>query len=36
MDYGDLGVFNDGIACTPRLDALICEDACLGQNYPNV
>ena len=35
MYYGDLGVFNDGMACTSHLDALIYEDVRLSQNYPN-
>lgn len=32
IGYGDLGVFNDGMACRPHLDALIYEDVCLNHN----
>ncbi|MDP6702053.1 MAG: sulfatase-like hydrolase/transferase, partial [Candidatus Latescibacteria bacterium] len=33
MGYGDFGVFNDGPARTPHLDALVDEGACLAQHY---
>ncbi len=33
MGYGDFGVFNDGTASTPRLDALVDESICLAQHY---
>ena len=33
MGYGDLGVFNDGTASTPHLDALVDESVCLAQHY---
>ena len=33
MGYGDFGVFNDGPARTPRLDALVEESVCLTQHY---
>ena len=33
MGYGDFGVFNDGPARTPHLDALVAEGVCLTQHY---
>ena len=33
MGYGDFGVFNDGPARTPHLDALVGEGVCLTQHY---
>ena len=33
MGYGDFGVFNDGAARTPHLDALVGESLCLTQHY---
>ena len=33
MGYGDFGVFNDGPAQTPHLDALVGEGVCLTQHY---
>lgn len=33
MGYGDFGVFNDGTARTPHLDALVEESICLTQHY---
>jgi arylsulfatase A-like enzyme len=33
MGYGDFGVFNDGSAHTPNLDALVDEGLCLSQHY---
>lgn len=33
MGYGDFGVFNDGPARTPHLDALVGEGLCLTQHY---
>ena len=33
MGYGDFGVFNDGPAQTPYLDALVEESICLTQHY---
>ncbi|MCE2450709.1 MAG: sulfatase-like hydrolase/transferase [Candidatus Latescibacteria bacterium] len=33
MGYGDFGVFNDGPAKTPHLDALVGEGVCLTQHY---
>ncbi len=33
MGYGDFGLFNDGPARTPHLDALAAEGLCLGQHY---
>jgi len=33
MGYGDFGVFNDGSARTPHLDALVAESLCLTQHY---
>ena len=33
MGYGDFGVFNDQISCTPHLDALVDEGLCLTQHY---
>ena len=33
MGYGDFGVFNDGPAQTPFLDALVDEGVCLTQHY---
>ena len=33
MGYGDFGVFNDGPARTPHLDALVGEGMCLTQHY---
>ena len=32
MGYGDFGVFNDQISCTPTLDALVDEGVCLTQH----
>lgn len=33
MGYGDFGIFNDQISCTPHLDALVEEGICLTQHY---
>lgn len=33
MGYGDFGVFNDGHARTPHLDALVGQSVCLTQHY---
>jgi arylsulfatase A len=33
MGYGDFGVFGDGSARTPTLDALVAESVCLTQHY---
>ena len=33
MGYGDFGVFNDGPARTPCLDALVEDGVCLTQHY---
>ena len=33
MGYGDFGIFNDQISCTPNLDALVNEGVCLTQHY---
>ncbi len=33
MGYGDFGVFNDQISCTPHLDALVDQGICLTQHY---
>ena len=33
MGYGDFGIFNDQISCTPRLDALVEQGICLTQHY---
>ncbi len=33
MGYGDFGVFNDQISCTPHLDALVDGGICLTQHY---
>ena len=33
MGYGDFGIFNDQISCTPHLDALTQEGICLTQHY---
>ncbi len=33
MGYGDFGVFNDQISCTPTLDSLVDEGVCLTQHY---
>ena len=33
MGYGDFGIFNDQISCTPQLDALVDEGLCLTQHY---
>jgi arylsulfatase A len=33
MGYGDFGVFNDQISCTPHLDALVDEGITLTQHY---
>ena len=33
MGYGDFGLFNDGPARTPHLDALANEGLCLAQHY---
>jgi len=33
MGYGDFGIFNDSISCTPHLDALVEEGLCLTQHY---
>ena len=33
MGYGDFGVFNDGLSCTPTLDQLLTESVCLTQHY---
>jgi arylsulfatase A-like enzyme len=33
MGYGDFGVFNNGVSCTPALDHLVGEGVCLTQHY---
>ncbi len=33
MGYGDFGIFNDQVSCTPHLDALAGESVCLTQHY---
>ena len=33
MGYGDFGLFNNQISCTPTLDALAAEGICLTQHY---
>ena len=33
MGYGDFGIFNDQISCTPALDALVDESIVLTQHY---
>ena len=33
MGYGDFGIFNDQISCTPHLDALVDEGITLTQHY---
>ena len=33
MGYGDFGIFNDQISCTPHLDALVGEGVTLTQHY---
>lgn len=33
MGYGDFGIFNDQLSCTPHLDALAAEGICLTQQY---
>lgn len=33
MGYGDFGIFNDQISCTPTLDALVEDGICLTQHY---
>jgi len=33
MGYGDFGIFNDQISCTPNLDALVDNSICLTQHY---
>ena len=33
MGYGDFGIFNDQISCTPHLDALVDEGVTLTQHY---
>lgn len=33
MGYGDFGVFNDQISCTPQLDALVAQGLTLTQHY---
>ena len=33
MGYGDFGIFNDQISCTPSLDALVDEGIVLTQHY---
>ena len=33
MGYGDFGIFNDGPAQTPHLDALVHDGVCLSQHY---
>ncbi len=33
MGYGDFGIFNDQVSCTPQLDALVDEGICLTQHY---
>ncbi len=33
MGYGDFGIFNDRISCTPHLDALVEEGVCQTQHY---
>jgi len=33
MGYGDFGVFNQGLSCTPTLDRLTAEGVCLTQHY---
>ena len=33
MGYGDFGVFNNQISCTPQLDALVAQGLTLTQHY---
>ena len=33
MGYGDFGVFNDQLSCTPQLDALVEQGLTLTQHY---
>ncbi len=33
MGYGDFGIFNDQLSCTPHLDALVAEGICFTQHY---
>ena len=33
MGYGDFGIFNDQISCTPQLDALVAQGLTLTQHY---
>lgn len=33
MGYGDFGVFNNELSCTPTLDRLVAEGLCLTQHY---
>lgn len=33
MGYGDLGLFNPSVACTPNLDALAAQGLCFRQHY---
>ena len=33
MGYGDFGIFNDQISCTPQLDALVAQGVTLTQHY---
>ncbi len=33
MGYGDFGIFNDQISCTPQLDALVGQGVTLTQHY---
>lgn len=33
MGYGDFGIFNNQVSCTPTLDALVMEGICLTQHY---
>lgn len=33
MGYGDFGIFNDQISCTPSLDTLVEDGICLTQHY---
>ncbi len=33
MGYGDFGIFNDRVSCTPQLDALLEAGICLTQHY---
>lgn len=33
MGYGDFGIFNEGRARTPVLDALAAQGVCLTQHY---